>query len=312
MRTIAQLEDEIREIINSPRKQHALLQNHATWYMLCSCLDTIGDTELCLDAFLGKDADRSDYGSKYLYVYGVLQALFVQQDAIQNLTQALQISYNPDPLLVQIREIRNDSIGHPTKRGGGTGRAFNFISRVTLGPHGFDLMTAYPDGSTSHFKHVNIPDLIAEQRDVLVKVLDDVIKTLRSEEMEHRRKFVDEKLADAFPPTLHYHFGKIFEGIHRPEYAELGGVNVKFILQCVEQFKTGLQKREILEAYDSVTYTLELLDYPLQELRAYFHNSSQSHLNEKDAYIFAYFARKQMDELLELAKELDDEYGKPA
>jgi len=304
------LKNDIREIINSPRKQHALLQDRAAWYMLCSCLDTIGDTELCFEAFLTKGADRSDYGSKYLYVYGALQALFVQQDAVRNLTQALQIPYTPDPLLTQIREIRNDSIGHPTKRGGGTGRAFNFISRVSLGSQGFELMTTYPDGSTSGFKHVNIPDLIAKQRSVLMDVLSDVIKTLRREEMEHRQKFADEKLTDAFPPTIHYHFEKIFESIHRPEYAEFGGINVDFILECVEQFKAGLKEREILEAYDSVTYTLELLDYPLRELQTYFVNSDRTHINEKDAYIFTYFARKQTDELLELAQELDEEYSK--
>ena len=143
MTTISELESEIRDIINNPRRQYVLLQNSAVWNMLCSCLDVIGDTELAFDASLRKRGVE-DNGEKYLLVYGALQALFIQQDAVRNLTEALNISYTPDPLLEHIREIRNDSIGHPTKRGGGSGKAFNFIVRMSLSQHGFTLMTTYP------------------------------------------------------------------------------------------------------------------------------------------------------------------------
>ena len=60
-----------------------LLENLANWKMLCSCLDAIGDTELAFVAFL-KQRKTADYGQKYLSVYGVLQAMFVQQDAVEN------------------------------------------------------------------------------------------------------------------------------------------------------------------------------------------------------------------------------------
>jgi hypothetical protein len=309
MQSIAQLESEIRGIINSARKQSALLESRSGWYMLCSCLDTIGDTELCIDAFLAEEVDLLDYGARYLRVYGVLQALFVQQDAVCNLTEALKIPYTPDPDLRIIREIRNDSIGHPTKRGRGTGRAFNFITRVSLGSHGFQLMTTYPGSSTPVFRQVDIPDLIARQRSVLADALEDVINTLRREEMTHRQEFADEKLVDAFPPTLLYHIEKIFESIHRPEYAEFGGINVDFVIECIDQFKAGLKKRGILEAYDNVAYTLELVDYPLRELQVYFRDPERTHIDAKDAYIFAYFVREQTENLLEMAKEIDKEYS---
>ena len=313
MTEIERLVGEIRDKINEPRKQHALLQNHALWVMLCSSLDVIGDTDCGLEAFLTTDVHDFNDGNKYVYVYGTLQALFVQQDAVKHLHQALEMDYNlardDKSMLMEIRNIRNNSIGHPTKSDRQTPIAFNFISRMTIGNQGFTLATDYQDGTQTCHKYVNIPSLIAKQRIVLSGVLRDAIQTLRREAMEHRQRFAEKKLADAFPPTLDYHLGKICEDTSRKYgIAERGRINVDFILECIEQFKTGLAEREILGAYEGLTCNLELADYPLQELRKYFHSPGETHINEKGAYIFADFAKRQVQDLLESAKELDEEY----
>ena len=308
MQDIAQLVDDIRELINRPRKQDALSQNHAMWAMLCSSMDTIEDTELCFDAFLTEDIDRADDGVKYVFVYGVLQALFVQQDAVQNFHEALNMPYTQDPSLKNIREIRNDSVGHPTKRGGG--HSYNFISRITLGSQGFQLGTIYRDRPQPRFKDVNVPELIATQRNVFVGVLDNVIKALENEEMEHRKKFEGKKLADVFSSTS-YPLSKIFEAILNPKSAhvQLSKDHVDRILKSIEAFKIELKEREILGAYKGIRYTLELVDYPLLELRTYFCNRAETHIKEKDAFIFADFAERQVQELQERAQELDEEYS---
>ena len=309
MQDIAQLVDDIRELINRPRKKYALLQNKAMWAMLCSSMDTIEDTELCFDAFLTQDIDRADAGVKYVFVYGTLQALFVQQDAVQNFHEALNIPYTQDPSLENIRDIRNDSVGHPTKRGKSQGHSYNFISRITLGSQGFRLMTIYRDSRQTRFKDVNVPEFITTQRGVFMDVLGNVIKTLENEEMEHRKKFAGKKLADAFQPTS-YPLSKIFEALDpNSGHAQLGEGYVDEILESIKAFKTGLEEREILEAYEGVTYILEEVDYPLQELRTYFRYRAQTHINEKDANIFAHFVRTQIQELCQIAEEIDEEYS---
>jgi hypothetical protein len=310
MTEIEQLVSKIRDNVNKPRKKHALLQNHASWMMLCSALDVIEDTDCGLEAFLTTDVNHFNDGNKYVYVYGTLQALFVQQDAVEHMAEAIKIPYTRESTLTEIRKIRNNSIGHPTKSDRQTPIAFNFISRITIGSQGFTLVTAYENGTKTRYKDVDIPDLIAKQRSILSGVLRDVIENLRKEEMEHRQRFADNKLANAFPPSLTYHLRKICEDIF-PESgnAERGRINVDFILECIEQFKTGLTEREILGAYEGLTCNLELADYPLQELRKYFHSPGETHINEKDAYIFADFAKRQVQDLLESAKELDEEYG---
>ena len=152
MTEIEQIVSGIRDLINGPRKKHALLQNHAPWMMLCSALDVIEDTDCCLEAFLATDINFDsgnqglNDGKKYMFVYGTLQALFVQQDAVEHFHQALKIRYNLSrdhkSVLREIRDIRNNSIGHPTKSDRQTPIAFNFISRMTIGNQGFTLATA--------------------------------------------------------------------------------------------------------------------------------------------------------------------------
>jgi hypothetical protein len=322
MQNIKQLAKDIRDVINRPRHKDVLSQNHAAWHMLCSSLDVIEDTDCCLAAFLKTDIDFDsdnqslDDGNKYMYVYGTLQALFVQQDAVKHFAESLQPLYtfdssliNDNPSLKVIREIRNDSVGHPTKRGGGTGRAFNFISCATINNQGFQLATVYTDDTPERSQDVNIPDLIATQRDILMGDLGDILETLRREEMEHKKKFAGKKLADAFPPTLNYHLGKIREAAIGSGYAKLGGANVDFILKRIERFKADLAERQILEAYEGITHDLELVDYPLQELRKYFRNPDATHINEKDAPIFAFFVGEQTKKLLKSTEELDEEYS---
>jgi hypothetical protein len=307
MKTIAELEHEIRDFINNPRKQYGLFQRAAAWNMLCSCLDFIGDIELAIAAY-DRVSEPEEDGAKYLFVYGILQTLFLQQDAVCNLCEALELDYRPDPTLEKIREIRNDSIGHPTKRGGGQGRAFNFVSRSSLSKSGFELMTRYPDRQPPRFQNINIPSLIEAQQGILEKVLTEVLEKLKEEEVDHRAMFKSERLQDSFPSVLHYYFEKLYESIHGSKPVEFGSMHVKLIAEAVESFKNQMDNRGILKVYDSVTYSLDLLEYPIEQLSLYFTDQRSSSLNNKSAYVFAFFVEKHIDDLKSIAEELDKKY----
>ena len=301
----------IRDLINSPRKQHQLLQDSALWYMLCSCMDTIGDTEEALESFLKKDTDNSDKGRNYLRIYGALQALFVQQEAVENLHEALKIPYTEDASLEKIRHIRIDAAGHPTKRG--NKKAFNFITRLTLSAQEFHLMTLYPaklSGKELNSKHmdVSVPDLIATQNKVFEGVLNDVIETLKEEEVAHRKKFANKKLVDAFQNTT-YPFTKIFDAISTTDspHAQLVNHYVDQILESVKVFKAELRERD--EPDDNIEDIYKNFDYVLQHIKAYFHVPAETHIQREDTYIFADFAQRQVKTLKEIAQEIDEKYS---
>ncbi len=116
LQDIHKQEGRIRDLINTPRKQYLLMKQMNLWSQLCSCLDVIGDTELAIAAYIHKEFSQNT-GANYLAVYGLLQTLFLQQDALFHLCEALGIGDPRDnyPRLKEIREDRNASVGHPTK-----------------------------------------------------------------------------------------------------------------------------------------------------------------------------------------------------
>ena len=304
---------EIRDLINKPRKQSVLLQNNAMWLMLCSCMDVVQDTEEALESYLmkDKDDDSSGQGSKYLLVYGALQALFIQQEAVKNLHQSLDISYTEDSSLKEIRDIHRDAVGSLTKRG--DGEAFNFINRSTLTIRGFRLAIEYPrqsdDGERdTKYVDVNIPDFISLQRSSLKKALNRVVEALKKEEVEHKKKFANKSLASPFHHTT-YLFEKIFDAIFSADspHVDIVGAHIDGVLKSVEAFKTALKERG--EPDDNISDIYTNLDHSLQQIKAYFHKTNETYIQEKDLYIFAYFARRQVTELEVIARELDEMYS---
>src|SRR3954464_15124749 len=111
--TLAELESQVRELINERRRQHALINRDADWNIVCSALDVIGDTELALDAYLAIDGDPGD-GMAYLQIYGALQVLQTQQVAVDHLCAALKIKPRQSPKIPAIRQVRSAAVGHPT------------------------------------------------------------------------------------------------------------------------------------------------------------------------------------------------------
>jgi hypothetical protein len=309
----------IRDFINKPRRQYLLLKDPASWSQCCSCLDVIEDSELAIAAYSAGEFGASD-GARYLAVYGLLQALFLQQHAIDNLCRSLGI---PDtiykyPRLKDIREIRNMSIGHPTKRerNGNSKKgelpSYHFISRPTLSINGFTLLSDYADG-TSKSKDVSAPDLIADQKKYLSGIINTVKDNLEKQEGAHKERFRMEKLVSVFPGTLNYHLGKILLAAGMEQDAVLGQVNLQQVKDTLQSFRQALEKRGIEpDTHDSIKYAYEQLQYPLAKLEEFFQSvksGSQPNIDEEAAYIFAFFVQEKVAELRQMAQEIDQDYS---
>jgi hypothetical protein len=304
---IQDLESKIRNLINRPRRQYKILQDTSAWNQLCSCLDVIGDTELAISAYY--DAIPKNISETYLLVYGILQTLFLQQDAVRNLCEALALRYNPDPRLHEIREIRNESVGHPTKRDFKKNTTWNFISRATLSKNGFQLMVTSVDSNLPKFKNIDLLEIIKTQSAKVADVLSSILKSLEDEENEHKAKFMSQILLEIFPSTLGYSFSKISETIHGSMPNELGSGHLTLIKDIIEQFEEALIEREVIPANDFIKYDIDQLRYPISELEKYFNDQSQTSLTSEGAYIFLFFIEKHAEKLKELAIEIDENYS---
>ena len=195
--TISELERQIRDFINQARRQHALLKDSGAWNQLCSSLDVIGDTELAFDAY-DEAPDTDDAGGDVHFGFMACFRHWCSSRTPSGIWPRFWAwPMNPTRSSLEVREVRNASAGHPTKR---HGRArSHFISRISMTKTGFQLLTVHPDHAPAEFKGVSLPALISTQRSQLRAVLKEVVASLQKEESEHRAMFKGEKLASAFP-----------------------------------------------------------------------------------------------------------------
>lgn len=161
--SISDLETAIRDSITRPRMHDTLLANRKSWNVLHSALDVIGDTELALSSYLNWEY-QADVGKKYLLVYGALQVMEVQQDAVRYLCESLAVRYSRPKELAQIRGIRSSAIGHPMHEKEERTIKSSFIRRSDLTQNRFTLRTMFSDQRNDLLRQVNIVELMDVQR----------------------------------------------------------------------------------------------------------------------------------------------------
>jgi hypothetical protein len=301
-----ELEHDIRGLINAPRKHTLLLADRVAWAKLCSSLDVIGDTELALEAYMRRTAGPQDTGELYLLMYGVLQVLYVQQDAVRHLAEALGVPYTRSTALSAVRNTRNDATGHPTSSS--YGKAFNFISRITMFAGGFQMLTMKKDG-TNETRQVNVPALIDQQRNEVGAALDMIAGKLREEETEHRRKFRGVLLASYFD-QLDYFSGKLSEALFAGQTKMASGM-LELLTKKMEALRAELEQRGLLGKYVSTREFIVAIEHPVGRLREYLAGSLPGWTPE-DADVFRSFLWSKIEELAGIAAEIDAEYSKDA
>lgn len=304
---IEDLFSEIRELCNHPWKSELLLQDRLKWNKLWASMDVIEDSQIAIRDYINLPQFSSDENG-YLYIYGILQALNLQQDSIRNLNIALfnqDINFKKEyPELYFIRENRNNSIGHPTDRM--NGKSFHHISRRSIKKDGFKMLSYFPKtGEKSKFSNINILQCIEKQEILLNKILKNIMKKLETDFDNHKKKFKNDKILDLIPPTLGYHFSKLYENINR-DY-DLIEINFESILEIYENIKSKIIERySSLSALIGIEVTTERLDYLFHRLnRDLIENKIEDKL---ELEIFINALKHQFNDLKSMIIEIDQEF----
>lgn len=302
---ITQLEDKVRDFINTGRHQVQLLASRNTWNQICSSLDVIGDTALSIQDYVSSPFPSSD-GLKYVYTYGILQSLFLQQDAVRHLSEAFNLPHSPSERLTKVRDIRNSAIGHPTKQGGNENRHYNYISRITMAKTGFTLMRASVNDDAK-FIDVDLVEIIGEQLTDIQGALSSLSTKLQEADRMHRDKFGSNMLKDIFHASTSYLFEKISQGIHSPSQgnSSFGLSMLGSIEEMYKRFEVALLERRELNDY--MRHDLDEYKHAVGVLRGYLSGNPRA-LSESDARVYHFYLREQHKHFVMIAKEIDSEY----
>lgn len=309
--TIEEVATQIRDFFNDSaiKKTSIFLKKQdGDWNQFIAALDTIEDTCLAISNFQ-KEPNDMFVKNPYLATYGILQALFIQQDAVNFLkislfgnSQKIDWKNKKYSELYKIRQVRNETIGHPvkTEQKGKKSKFTNdeitscMIDRSSLNQDGFRYML-YMHSKTES-RTIKFSEIIEMQNKFLSAELEEVMNELQKEENQHKEKFKGEKLGDlldkpslyqinliygfqwddhlAWPSFDHYYklYKKIKEGLE-DRYGKFGETlripgteevikKLDFVFSKIESFKNTGQ----YEDFELVVY-IDALDVGINELK---------------------------------------------
>lgn len=189
--------------INRTEKQAILLANRQTWDRLTAALRVLEDTSWAIEYYLKNDYP-TDFKGKYLYTYGLLQALFVQEDAINSINVALfdkEIDFKNDyPKAYAIREMRNDVVGHPTYR---CKTEFIYLAQCSLSKNSFYYSKDNSSTCQSEIIDVDVKAAINDQANCINAILKNAVDELDAEFREYIEQHKGRKMKEIFS-GLHY------------------------------------------------------------------------------------------------------------
>ncbi len=158
--------------------QRHFKKNPDDWNAVCVALDSIGDTTYALRAYEVGGLGRGD-ADKYLRLYGMLQAVYLQQDAISYVYRLFVddvIRHKDDSLWKRLREVRHLVTGHPVenrdRQTGETKRTF--LTRVSIHDDGFDLIVWNRLRSDDDFLSINLKELYEGFKEEAITHLEHV------------------------------------------------------------------------------------------------------------------------------------------
>lgn len=205
-RRIREAEVKIRDYLTlDTRIRRRYTRNRRSWNIVVAALDALGDSELALAAYL--NGRPSSDGEAYLRLYGALQAVIVEQDAISHLMDELSKKGTASSLLDRrkfkaIRRLRIKVAGHPVLTKDGRKPplepdASHQIARYAVRGGGVVLLTSSANEPAINHD-INLPALILDQRRTVAEAIEGLLAQFRAETAAHRVKYRGEKLADIF------------------------------------------------------------------------------------------------------------------
>lgn len=254
----------IRKHINRTKKQSEILPFRLRWNKLTSALNVLEDTSWAVEYYLEADYPK-DVKGKYLFLYGLLQALYVQQDAVRSIYFGLfdkelkkGISSHIQKAL-KVRNLRNDTIGHPTDLGESTKKELDLkqVYSISIAQFSMTKESFYyckynaKDRSNDSIENVNVMQAIEDNAKCINDILQRVVNDLDKEFKEYIEKHRDRKMVDIFN-NLHYAEEKAL----LDEFMQSWGYNAtkEMVTKCEEELK---ERYGSVEAVDSFKFLLD-------------------------------------------------------
>lgn len=306
---------ELRDLINSSICYAQNTWNRkdtGDWSKLCVSMDNIEDTQVAIDEYLFLDTKG------YLAVYGVLQAFVVQQDAIKHLEEAIGIkawTLNDYPKFREIRNIRIETIGHPTKTERKR-RSSTFedgtITYTSVGREHQKGIVSYvvwsKDGAV--IKEINIKEPILLQEELLKQEIIKIMERIKRDEKDHKVRFKEKSLISMLGQTS-YLVGKLWSFERSREHSQ---VCFEQVFKIYNEFKEEIKNRYKIKSFSEFSTQVPGLINLIQHLDKIFPRIKKMILMEEDVDkldldVYVQSLDISFQELQDMAREVDETFS---
>jgi len=285
-------------------KQNMLLSDKKKFNKCYSAIYLLEDIAETFDSYKKCDESQITLGTKYLMIYGVLEALYMQQQALNDLLISLdyeEIDYPKEhPDLYHIRNVRNDVAGHPTSRS--SVQYTTYLSRLDLSIK----KIKYEESKDGRFIDFDILSNIDKQEKFVKYKLEELLDKLKQEKKEHIEEYKDDKLTDCFKMFI-YAYEKIYS--HDCFYTQNDSMGFDLVYDIIESLKVKLNKRYTNWCDTSFSGDIKFVE----QIYEYLLSKPEiiNEVNEENAFLKKNLLENMfthIKELKEMAKEVDIYY----
>lgn len=298
---VAALEHEIRSRVNHPRLRSSMSSDALKFNVLHCALDAVGDAEVALDAYLHMPEPGS-VGERYIGVYGVLQVMFVEQQAVRAICEAFSLQFDRTDLLRRVADIRNASVGHPVPNK--PGKPTRFVSRADLRHGSFGLLLSYTDKPFESLT-IDLFDLIASQRRDLGNLLEAVLTGMDQDELSHRQRFRATKIAPLLHDSIPWLLSKV-GSTARAEDTSIAKGNLRSIQAMIENVRSELDQRSEGGPFDGL---FDEIHHSIQRIQDILAATDGSDSAARDLAIYAEHLEDRLADLKRASEEIDRIYA---
>lgn len=247
----------------------------------------------------------------YIKIYGVLQALYLMQDAVMNFYKIVfnkKLEFkNKYPNSEKVRQIRNNITGHPYSD---WNKEATYISRITINKFSFHSIMWYPKDKSyskqTNHETINLKSLIELQIPESYQLILDISKKIKSDIMNHKKKYKNVKLSEGFD-NKGYYFSKTFALFFENDDIDYAKTMFKMIKELyLKKYKELEDRLETLDFVEHFTENKKYMDYLIERIER--HIDGTNILDNIEGYIFLENLQTRMDGFEESLKQIDKEY----
>lgn len=276
--------------INLPIVQSHYIKDLQNWDALCASLHIVSDLQ----------RPKSEYYSlksiNHLEAIGIMQTIYIEQDSIQTLKNAILENKNGNFFLNNydnVRSIRNKVFGHPSDKSSGKIKTRHFFDIVD---NNKQLIKHLYWGTVNEIESENfiIADLVLENSKATFAYLQEIEQDFKLKFKEIMNKYTV-KFDDIFKGASY-----TFEKLLTKENDEIV-INPyeETINQEIKKVKNGLIERAIYEDFEREIQVLQFLS---DKLKALFYHQTY---NDIEFYTYASTLSDNIRKIGKKLKEID-------